>query len=116
MSKEEEWDICPENWEKNFKCMLNNRGRWRLEEGKVFGKWLFVMDKIGRLDCPTNADVRNILSGVLEAEKRNDIFRLNNKEVIDAIPQKREQLRKFRECLDEIEASWENENEEQKKI
>ena len=113
---EEEWNICPENWIKNFKCMLNDRGLWRWEEGTIFGKWLFVMDKNSNKNCPTNADVRNILSGVLEAERRNDKFRLTHKEVVDATQQKREQLRKFRECLNEIENEWDNQKEEQKRL
>lgn len=113
---EEEWDICPENWIKNFKCILNNRGLWRLEEGNVWGKWLFVMDKISNKNCPSNADVRNILSGVLEADRRNDKFRETHKEVVDATLQKREQLRKFQQLLNEIQEKWDEEKEEQKTL
>ena len=113
---EEEWDICPEHWGKNFKCRLVDNGLWKLEEGKVYGKWLFLMDKITYNTCPCNADVRNILSGILEAERRNDIFRLKNKKVVDASPQKEETLRKFRECLDKVENKWNEKKEAQKTL
>ena len=106
---EEEWNICPEHWIKNFKCILNDRGKWRLEDGLVYGKWLFVMDKISDKNCPSFADQRNFITGLLEAEKRNDKFRLRN----NSKPQKEETIRKFRECLDEVERSW-GDKEEQK--
>ena len=112
---EEEWNKYP-NWDKknNFRCQLNDKGKWGMD--KVLGKWLFVMDKIGSKNCPSNTDVRNILSGVLEAERRNDKFRQTHKEVVNASPQKEETLRKFRECLDEVEKKWDNQKEEQKRL
>ncbi len=115
----EEWNNYRDNWNKknNFQCFLTDSGKWGMEKGLVFGKWLLVMDKKGFKNCPSNTDVRNILSGLLEAERRNDIFRLDHKEVVDATPQKREQLRKLRECLDEVESDWNEEKEEaQKKL
>ena len=109
---EEEWDICPENWIKNFKCKLINSGRWRLEEGIVFGKWLFLIDKVSSKTAPANADQRNFLSGLLEVERRNDKFRIKN----NSRPQREGSLRKFRECLDKVEQDWNKEKEEQKRL
>ena len=109
---EEEWNICPENWIKNFKCKLIDSGRWRLEEDIVFGKWLFLIDKIAHKTAPTNADQRNFLSGLLEVERRNDKFRIEH----GSKPQKEESLRKFRICLDEVEKKWNTQKEEQKRL
>lgn len=99
---EEEWDICPKHWDKNFKCKLVNSGLWRLEKELTFGKWLFLMEKKESKSCPTFADQRNFLSGLLEADKRNDKFRIGH----GSKPQRNETLRKFRECLDEVELGW----------
>ena len=109
---EEEWNICPEHWIKNFKCKLVDSGRWRLEEDLVWGKWLFLMDKTFSKTCPSFADQRNFISGLLEAERRNDKFRLEN----NSKPQKEETIRKFRDCLDEVEKKWNKEKEEQKTL
>ena len=100
--KEEEWDMCPTHWKKNFKCRLVNSGRWRLEEGLVFGKWLLLMDKVNQNTCPTFADQRNFLSGLLEVDKRNDEFRVTH----NSKPQVWETIRKFRDVLDEIEKKF----------
>lgn len=108
--QEEEWNICLSHWDKNFKCKLINSGKWRLEENLTFGKWLFLMDRLNNKTCPTFVDQRNFLSGLLEVEKRNDKFRREN----GSKPQKFETLRKFRNCLNEIEESWRE--DEQTKI
>ena len=100
--KEEEWNICPENWKRNFKCMLRNSGLWKPDN--IHGKWLFLIQKKNEsISCPTNADQRNFLSALLEVDKRNDIYRKTRGRKLQA----KEDLRKFRECLNLIEKNWE---------
>ena len=110
--KEEVWNICPEHWDKNFKCKLIDSGLWRLESPQVHGKWLFLIDKVSLKTAPTNADQRNFLSGLLEVERRNDKFRLSH----NSRSQKEESLRKFRECLNEVEREWNDKKEAQRTL
>lgn len=78
MSEEIIWDVCPSNYDKNFICKLNNRGKWRIESKSekklIFGKWIFTIDKIGSKNAPTFGDQRNFFTGLMEAEFRNDNF------------------------------------------
>ena len=72
MKKEEEtWDVC-EDKPKNFKCKLTNEGFWRFN--LVYGKTLLLLDKKGNRQAPTLADQENFITGILEAERRNDLF------------------------------------------
>ena len=56
----------------NFKCWINNKGLWKIE--KVLGKSIFCINKKALRDAPTYDDLKNFISGLLEAEKRNDNF------------------------------------------
>ena len=71
-----DWDVCPKNWKKNFKCFINiGGGLWRLEKNTTFGKSIFNIEEINpNIKAPTFADIRNILTGLLEAEWLNDNF------------------------------------------
>lgn len=97
MVEMEEWDICPQNWKKNYKVILKSCGLWRLEDVPTWGKWLCIFEKINESpNCPTNADQRNFISGLLECENRNDKFRVSH----NSRPQLKESIRKFQEVLD----------------
>ena len=54
----------------NFNCELNNGGWWPYD--KCYGKWLFMAKPIGINTTPTLMDSINFITGLLEAEKRND--------------------------------------------
>ena len=75
---EEKWDVCPTHWKKNFECILVDTGKWGPESKELgyslLGKWLFLTKPIGQNSCPSFADQRNFLTGLLEAEFRNDSF------------------------------------------
>jgi len=110
----QEWNICPKHWDKNFKCELT-KGSWSEEKGKGLGynKWLLIINKIGKKDCPTFADQRNFISGLLECELRNDAYKF--KEGHSRKPCKGDTLRKFKEVIEDIELRF-NELKLQKPI
>ena len=104
MSEEIKWDACPQHWDKNFKCFLNNRGVWRLEETrtgeKEWGKWIFCVEKLGEKNAPTFADQRNFFTGLFEAEWKNDNFVF--KDGTSREPQREKKIEMFKNILDEI--------------
>ena len=107
---EEEWNVCPTNWTRNFKCVLKDSGLWRLEEQPTWGKWLFLIEPIGVKTCPGNGDHYNFITGILEAENRNDKFRIEH----GSKPQKQETLRKFEKYLKEVKEKWQKEDNNSK--
>ena len=68
----EEWNVCPGK-PTNFKVTLCDKGLWRLEEPMIPGKWICNFIQV-RLYAPTYADRKNFLTGLFEAEQRNDDF------------------------------------------
>jgi len=75
MVSEENWDVCPEKWKKNFRCYFIKTGKWRLEKKDTWGKTVFkIQQKDGSPNAPTFADQRNFFTGLFEAEWRNDNF------------------------------------------
>lgn len=71
------WDYNPLE-RKNFECRLDNQGKWKLEEGNIFGKWIMTIRPKEKNVSPTIADLKNFLSGLIEVEKRNDKFIFEN--------------------------------------
>jgi hypothetical protein len=111
----EEWDKTNASWKKNFKCFLMDTGRWdrgnfQKEKGE-YGKWVFNIEPINpNITAPTNADQRNFFTGLMEAERRNDNFILENGE--KRPPQKWKKLNMFKKFISDINKEWGEENEE----
>ena len=105
MSEEINWDVCPQNWKKNFRCFLVNNGLWRLEEGrmgeKVWGKWIFCIEQIDK-QAPTFADQRNFFTGLFEAEWKNDNFVFKDGSSKSGGSTREKKIEMFKKILDEI--------------
>jgi len=101
----DEWNICPENWKRNFKCEFGE-GWWHLETPKVWGKTLLFVKPRTNNCFPTFADKRNMISGLIEVDYINDnhIFEARHKRPQQALSTRR----KFREMLDKIEERVKN--------
>jgi len=105
---EEKWDDCPKV-HTNFECSLTNAGIWDrnvplsyMVHGNYLkgpGKWLFLIEPKGQRTAPTYADIRNLLSGVLEAEWRNDRVGQNG---ISRKPQFHNRIEAIEKMLKEI--------------
>lgn len=67
----ENWDSTPKNTPLNFKCCIGI-GIWRRD--RVTGKEIFKMDRATNINAPYYYDIQNIITGMLEVEKRNDAF------------------------------------------
>ena len=96
----DKWDVCPDSWNKNFRCWISDAGLWRLENGLEFGKSVFNIERIGEHTAPTFADQRNFFTGLLEAEWRNDNFVFKNG--TSRPPQREKKIIMFKEILEEI--------------
>ncbi len=80
-----EWNYPGNNpaWNKNFTCKLSNEGTWIIESQKsqksIKGKWIFEIHPLpNRPPAPTFADQNNFMSGLIEAEWRNDLFKFDS--------------------------------------
>ena len=110
--REEQWDKCP-NEITNFQCSLTNAGRWDrrvpldiMAHGNYLkgpGKWLFLIEPKGTRTAPRYEDIRNLLSGVLEAESRNDKYKQNG---ISRKPQLHKQIEDMERMLKEIREEY----------
>ena len=93
------WNTCPSNWKTNFEVILCDEGFWQFNH--EFGKTILNIKPKGQRLAPTNADQRNFITGLLEAEWRNDNFVF--KDGTSRPPQKKLQLDRFKRFLNEIE-------------
>jgi hypothetical protein len=90
----------------NFQCILTNEGYWHID--MYFGKWLFLIKpKNDKILAATLQDHKNIFTGILEVERRNDIFE-HNGFFKHRPPQKYKTFYKFKETLDCIDTNWKN--------
>jgi NTP pyrophosphatase (non-canonical NTP hydrolase) len=104
------WDNYP-NDKKNFKCELRNTGHW---EKDIPGKWLVLFQPSGELNAfgqsktaPTYADLKNLLSCMMECERRNDMFgySYNCNESFRPL-EKKKKLKAIQSMLSEIDVNW----------
>jgi len=105
INKTEQWNVNPPHQLRNFICSLNNKGLWREEEKRIgeatTGKWIFCIDKIGFKNAPTFPDQKNFMTGLFEAEWRNDNFVF--KDGTTRNPQRMKKIKMFKDLIEDIE-------------
>jgi len=86
----------------NFKCDIVKTGIWNEERNKGVGsnKWMFKIEMKENNPIPTLQDEINFLTGLLEAEWRNDNYKF--KEGHSRPPKFKESLEAFEKAFKDI--------------